>query len=70
MLESSSEESSDEEEGLPVQRTKTTSSSGSKGASSFATGDDNEFTRESEFVIRGGKIARRRSSVVLERREL
>ncbi|KAK3825201.1 MAG: hypothetical protein J3Q66DRAFT_327205 [Benniella sp.] len=70
MLESASDDSSDEEEGPPVQRPKTASSSASKGASSFATGDDNEFTRESEFVIRGGKIARRRSSVVLERREL
>lgn len=37
---------------------------------SFASGEDNEFTRESGFVIRGGKIARRRSSMALDRQEL
>ncbi|KAF9131515.1 hypothetical protein BGW39_001691 [Mortierella sp. 14UC] len=43
------------------------SSSSTRGSGAFATGADNDFTRESEFVIRGGKIARRRSSMVLDR---
>ncbi|KAG0359053.1 hypothetical protein BG005_001426 [Podila minutissima] len=73
MLESSDEDS-EEEELLLLQRSRTTSG-GSAGSSkpqtpSFATGEDNEFTRESEFVIRGGKIARRRSSMALDRQEL
>ncbi|KAG0247184.1 hypothetical protein BG011_001895, partial [Mortierella polycephala] len=36
----------------------------------YTAGEDNDFTRESEFVIRGGKIARRRSSMALDQREL
>ncbi|KAG0034510.1 hypothetical protein BGZ81_004324 [Podila clonocystis] len=73
MLESSDEDS-EEEEQLLLQRSRTTSG-GSAGSSmpqtpSFATGEENEFTRESGFVIRGGKIARRRSSMALDRQEL
>lgn len=45
-------------------------SGSSAAAGGFAAGDDSEFTRESGFVIRGGKIARRRSSMALDRREL
>ncbi|KAF9568351.1 hypothetical protein EC968_002962 [Mortierella alpina] len=45
-------------------------SGNSAAAGGFAAGEDNEFTRDSGFVIRGGKIARRRSSMALDRREL
>ncbi|KAF9312989.1 hypothetical protein BG003_005702 [Podila horticola] len=70
----SSDEDSEEEEQILLQRSRSTSG-GSAGSSmpqtpSFASGEDNEFTRESGFVIRGGKIARRRSSMALDRQEL
>ncbi|KAI1306265.1 Glycogenin-1 [Mortierella claussenii] len=45
-------------------------SSSTSLTSAFAAGEDADFTRESGFVIRGGKIARRRSSMALDRREL
>ncbi|CAO3573002.1 unnamed protein product [Mortierella alpina] len=78
ILESSSD-SEEEEEEARLRRGKAGgeggSGSGSGGGSSaaasgFAAGEDSEFTRESGFVIRGGKIARRRSSMALDRREL
>ncbi|KAG0232963.1 Glycogenin-1 [Actinomortierella wolfii] len=61
LLDSSSEEE-DEEDVL--------SSSASSSRNRFAQGEDHELARESEFVIRDGKIARRRSSMALERRNL
>ncbi|KAI7825260.1 hypothetical protein BC939DRAFT_502204 [Gamsiella multidivaricata] len=65
-LDSSSESDSEEEETTG----RHAKSEGSKGSPLFAAGEDNEFTRESGFVIRGGKIARRRSSMALDRQEL
>ncbi|KAF8932978.1 hypothetical protein BGZ52_008917 [Haplosporangium bisporale] len=73
MLESSDEDSEEEEQLRQRSRTTSGGSAGSNGKSqtpSFSTGVDNEFTRESGFVIRGGKIARRRSSMALDRQEL
>ncbi|KAF9292658.1 hypothetical protein BGZ88_006281 [Linnemannia elongata] len=80
ILQSSDEDSEEEEEAaLRAQQQKksegaegagfsrSSSSSSLRGSGAFATGADNDFTRESEFVIRGGKIARRRSSMVLDR---
>ncbi|ORZ12960.1 hypothetical protein BCR41DRAFT_98366 [Lobosporangium transversale] len=75
ILESSSESESDEDD-IHSQHGKSGSEAssgkiGPRGSSpSFTMGGDNDFTRESGFVIRGGKIARRRSSMVLDRREL
>ncbi|KAF9979735.1 hypothetical protein BGZ75_009289 [Mortierella antarctica] len=74
ILESSSD-SEEEEEEVRLRQGKAggegSSGSGSSAAASgFAAGEDSEFTRESGFVIRGGKIARRRSSMALDRREL
>ncbi|KAG0318308.1 hypothetical protein BGZ99_005753 [Dissophora globulifera] len=40
--------------------------SSSSSSSAFPTGEEREFTHESDFVIRGGKIARRRSSMALD----
>ncbi|KAF9929713.1 Glycogenin-1 [Linnemannia zychae] len=80
ILQSSDEDSEEEEqEAIREQQKKfgveggisRSSSSGSiRGSGAFATGADNDFTRESEFVIRDGKIARRRSSMVLDRQLL
>ncbi|KAF9181581.1 Glycogenin-2 [Haplosporangium sp. Z 11] len=81
MLESSSsDEDSEEEQRLGQSRSKFgpegnsngTQAGGQSSSSSpgYAAGENNDFTRESEFVIRGGKIARRRSSMALDRREL
>ncbi|KAF9904224.1 hypothetical protein EC991_002927 [Linnemannia zychae] len=80
IVDSSDEDSEEEEqEALREQQKKSgvvegtagfsrsSSSSSIRGSGAFATGADNDFTRESEFVIRGGKIARRRSSMVLDR---
>ncbi|KAF9144766.1 hypothetical protein BGX30_011529 [Mortierella sp. GBA39] len=81
ILQSSDEDSEEEEEeALRAQQQKKSegaegggfsrggsSNSSLRGSGAFATGADNDFTRESEFVIRGGKIARRRSSMVLDR---
>ncbi|KAG0093620.1 hypothetical protein BGZ93_007812 [Podila epicladia] len=73
MLESSDEDS-EEEELLLLQRSRTTSGGSAVSSKpqtpSFATSEENEFSRESDFVIRGGKIARRRSSMALDRQEL
>ncbi|KAF9971169.1 hypothetical protein BGZ73_005920 [Actinomortierella ambigua] len=62
LLDSSEEESEEDEDLSPT--------ASSAGQNRFAQGEDNELARESGFVIRGGKIARRRSSMVLERRNL
>lgn len=73
MLESSDEDSEEEEQLRQRSRTTSGGSAGSSSKSqtpSFSTGEDSEFTRESGFVIRGGKIARRRSSMALDRQEL
>ncbi|KAI8596611.1 hypothetical protein EDD21DRAFT_387724 [Dissophora ornata] len=75
MLGSSSDEDTDEEEAAAAAAAAQRARSGGEGkgfgsASSspaFSTGEDSEFTRESGFVIRGGKIARRRSSMALDR---
>ena len=72
MLESSSDEDTDEEEAAAAaQRIKSggevKGSGGVSLSSAFAAGEDSEFTHESGFVIRGGKIARRRSSMALDR---
>ncbi|KAF9169642.1 Glycogenin-1 [Mortierella sp. AD010] len=64
----SSDEDSDDDDYLYHDRSGSEgSSSGGKG--SFVAGEDNDFTRESGFVIRDGKIARRRSSVALDRHD-
>ncbi|KAF8941468.1 Glycogenin-1 [Dissophora ornata] len=54
------EESTDDED----------SSEDERGGRSSAVSEDSEFSRAAGFVIRGGKIARRRSSVALDRQEL
>ncbi|KAF9944383.1 hypothetical protein BGZ70_004707, partial [Mortierella alpina] len=76
VLESASDSEEEEEEarsrrGKAGGEGSSGSGSGSSAAAGgFAAGEDSEFTRESGFVIRGGKIARRRSSMALDRREL
>ena len=78
ILESSSDSEEEEEEarlrqGKAGAEGSSGSGSGSGGSAAtgvFSAGEDSEFTRESGFVIRGGKIARRRSSMALDRREL
>jgi len=73
MIESSDEDS--EEESHRIGHAKSLSE-GSASASAqsrpagFSAGEDSELARETGFVIRGGKIARRRSSMALDRREL
>ncbi|KAF8953506.1 hypothetical protein BGZ46_003192, partial [Entomortierella lignicola] len=68
ILESSDEDSEEESSFYHGRSGSEGSSSGGKG-SLFAAGEDNDFTQESGFVIRGGKIARRRSSVALDRHD-
>ncbi|GJJ70702.1 glycogenin [Entomortierella parvispora] len=73
MIESSDEDSEDEAHRISHIRTASegsTSASAQGRPTGFSVGEDSELARESGFVIRGGKIARRRSSMVLDRREL
>ncbi|KAF9958767.1 hypothetical protein BGZ72_010984 [Mortierella alpina] len=76
VLESSSDSEEEEEEArlrqgkVGAEGSSGSGSGGSAATGVFSAGEDREFTRESGFVIRGGKIARRRSSMALDRREL
>ena len=78
VLESSDEDSEDEDHRIGHVKSGSEGSSTGGGLSSnkpgggpgFAAGEDSELARESGFVIRGGKIARRRSSMALDRHEL